>query len=301
MFIGEMLLKLGELYRKLVDDDFKLLYFIVKNIKRFEYVPIELIIRKFEKKYTQKEIIARIKKLIQLRLIARHSIMNSYRITFLGLDCIALNYLVKKDIVKAIGDKISVGKESEIFKGLSVNDKVIAIKFYRIGKQCFRHITKTRGYYEYLDRSSWIYRSIIAGEREKNVLTTLNKYGIPGIPRIYGGVLHCIVMEYIEGTRLSDIALALNDPYYIFKYIIDIVKRVYKTTSIVHGDLSEYNIMINSKDVKVYIIDWPQYVLSNNPLALQLLKRDIENITKFFRRRFRLDIDPQKILKYVLE
>lgn len=274
---------------------------MVKNLKRFDFVPVEYIIKRFERKYTQKEIIARIKKLTKLKLLTKHQLMNAYRITFTGLDCVTLNYLALNNIVKAIGDIIGVGKESEVYRGVSETDEIVAIKLYRIGRQSFKHIAKHRGYYEGMERR-WIVRSIVAGKREREALTILNEYTIPGIPKIYGGLLHCVVIEYIDGYRLNE-NVELSDPQNAFHQIIETIKRAYNDAGIVHGDLSEYNIIITLRDEeeKVYIIDWPQYASATMPIAAQLLKHDIENITKFFKRRYRLDIDPQKVLKYVLE
>lgn len=275
---------------------------MVRNIKNFEYIPVEYVVKKFEHLYTQKEIIARLKKLAQLKIIAKHPSMEAYRITFLGLDCLALKILVTQNIIKAIGDIIGIGKESEVYQGLSENNDVVAIKFYKIGKRSFKNVAKYRGYYsDNLAESSWLRRSILAGRREKEVLTLLNNHNISGVPKIYGGALHCVVMEFIEGIRLNEVS-ELQDPSNIFNQIIEIVKCAYKDVGIIHGDLSEYNIMITRRDDEelAYIIDWPQYVSSASPLAQQLLKRDILNIVKFFRKRFRLNIDAEEVYKHII-
>jgi len=274
---------------------------MVRKIKNFEYIPIEYIIKRFECNYTQKEIITRIKKLSQLKVIAKYPSMEAYRVTFLGLDCVALNILVTRNFIKAIGDTIGVGKESEVYQGLSESGDIVAIKFYKIGKQSFKNVAKHRGYYSNdLGESSWLRRSIIAGIREKEVLMLLNNYNIFGIPKLYGGALHCVVMEYIEGIRLSEV-IEVENPITLFNQIIETLRRIYIDAGIVHGDLSEYNIMVSYKDCleHVYIIDWPQYTSSTSPLASQLLKRDILNIVKFFRRRFKLNINTEEVFKYI--
>jgi RIO kinase 1 len=51
----------------------------------------------------------------------------------------------------------------------------------------------------------------------------------------------------------------------------------------VHGDLSEYNVMI--WDEKPIIIDVSQAVPVTHPLAKQLLRRDVENINRFFIKK----------------
>jgi RIO kinase 1 len=51
---------------------------------------------------------------------------------------------------------------------------------------------------------------------------------------------------------------------------------------VVHGDLSEYNIMV-WEEVPV-IFDASQALLLDHPLAAPLLKRDISNINTYFNR-----------------
>lgn len=297
-----MLTKIGIIYRRLTSADFTILRFLVKNLNKFEYVPVEYIVKRYEKKITQKEIVARVKKLTKMKLLSRHPTTETYRITFLGLDCLALNILASKNIVSALGDRIGRGKESEIYKGLRENNELVVVKFYRIGRQSFRHVLKYRGYYENIDDTNWFRRSIIAGRREREILNTLNKYLVKGVPKIYGGALHSVVMEFIDGVMLYEVR-ELREPSKIFNQIIDVIKTVYKNVGVVHGDLSEYNIMIYfiNDEENVYIIDWPQYVPKTNSAALQLLERDIKNIVRFFKKRFDLNVDIAKTFKYVLE
>jgi len=296
------MVKIGEVYRKLVDDDFKILGFFVRRIRKYEYIPLQTIIEYFSKDYTQKEIIARIKKLTMLKLIERHSSTESYRLRFLGLDCYALKRLASRNILKAIGDKIGVGKESDVYRGIAEDDSNVVVKFYRVGRRSFRNIAKVRDYGSEAEGSRWILRSIVAGNRERTVLEALNKFNISGIPKLYGGIYHTIVIEYIEGPLLIEVK-SLENPRECFNEIIDTIKKVFHYGNIVHGDLSPYNIMIDySKNIeRPIIIDWPQYVPTVNPLAIEVLKRDLYNIIKFFNKRFDLNADLDQTLKYVLE
>jgi len=296
------MVKIGEIYRKLVDDDFKILEFFVHRIKKYEYIPLQTLIEYFNKDYTQKEIMARIKKLVMLKLIEKHSSSDSYRLRFLGLDCYALKKLASKNILKAIGDKIGVGKESDVYRGIAGDDSNVVVKFYRIGRRSFRNIARVRDYGSEAEGSRWILRSILAGNRERAALEALNRFNINGIPKLYGGIYHTVVIEYIEGPLLIEVK-SLENPKDCFNEIIDTIKKVFQYGNIVHGDLSPYNIMIDySKNVeKPIIIDWPQYVPSVNPLAIELLKKDLHNIIKFFNKRFNLNADLDQTLKYVLE
>lgn len=289
--------KLGELYRKLTNPDIAILEYMVSNIRRYEYIPIENFVKRFRRLWSQKEIIARINKLNGLGIVERHTSMNAYRLKFIGLDCIAIHRLVDNDVIKALGDYIGVGKESVVFNAIASNGDIVAVKFYRIGRRSFRHIAKVRQYAMH-EGSSWLTRSIIAGEREKEALTILNRYSVSGVPRLYGHALHTIVIEFIDGINLYRVD-SIDDPLDVFNQILDIIKLSYKRAGIVHGDLSEYNIMLQRDGSKPYIIDWPQYVLASEPRASYILRKDVLQIAKFFSRRFKINIDSNKIINYV--
>ncbi len=64
--------------------------------------------------------------------------------------------------------------------------------------------------------------------------------------------------------------------------IVDIVAKLYNDAKIVHGDLSSFNILI--REDNPVIIDVSQAVVRDHPLALELLKRDIENLIRDFKK-----------------
>jgi len=53
-----------------------------------------------------------------------------------------------------------------------------------------------------------------------------------------------------------------------------------KRSGLVHGDLSEYNVMIVNR--LPYLIDVGQAILVEDETARDLLRRDIENVNRFF-------------------
>jgi len=294
------LVKLGVIYRSLVEQDFRLLEVFVKLLGKFEYVPVEVIASRV--KMPPKELDARLRKLTRYKLLEKHPTMNAYRLRFLGLDCVALHRLVRRNVLKALGDRVGVGKESEIYKGIADNGDVVAVKFYRIGRQSFRRVVVTRGYGVTFERGTWVLRSVVAGEREVAALRVLNSSEVPNVPRLYGGALHAVVIEFIDGVELYMVR-ELADPEGVLEQLIEAIRAAYWKAKIVHGDLSEFNIIVAMSDDKEvpYIIDWPQYVESESPEALRLLERDVRYVVRFFNKRFRLSIDFRDVLEYVLE
>ncbi len=61
------------------------------------------------------------------------------------------------------------------------------------------------------------------------------------------------------------------------------VRRLYHDCQLVHGDLSEYNLLYH--EAKAFVIDVSQSVEHDHPSALEFLRKDLFNLTEFFRRK----------------
>ena len=61
------------------------------------------------------------------------------------------------------------------------------------------------------------------------------------------------------------------------------IRNIYHKCKLVHGDLSEFNLLYH--DGKAYIIDVSQSVEHDHPHALEFLRKDINNVTEFFRKK----------------
>jgi RIO kinase 1 len=60
------------------------------------------------------------------------------------------------------------------------------------------------------------------------------------------------------------------------------LERLYRKADLVHGDLSEYNIMMWKN--KPVIFDVAQAVPTSHPMAEFFLRRDLTNVNRFFKR-----------------
>ncbi len=131
--------------------------------------------------------------------------------------------------------------------------------------------------------SSWV-------KREFDILKNLNKHGA-GIPEVIDWTSSSILMEFVgdddAAPRLIDIELEPADAKKAFDSIIDSVSLFLKT-GIVHSDLSAYNILWWKE--RPYIIDFPQAIdIRQNPNTNDLLKRDIDNVIKYFEKVIEID------------
>jgi len=66
----------------------------------------------------------------------------------------------------------------------------------------------------------------------------------------------------------------------LFEEILDFIKILYQKAKLVHGDLSEFNILYHNQ--KPVVIDISQAVSIHHPKAEVFLARDIKNIFKYF-------------------
>jgi RIO kinase 1 len=122
---------------------------------------------------------------------------------------------------------------------------------------------------------------------EVDALRTLTEAGVR-VPQVYDYADGILLMEFVidaEGNaapRLNDLRLtAVKAREYHRELIREIVLML--CAGIIHGDLSEYNVLVG-RDGMV-IIDLPQAVnASGNNNARSMLERDVGNITAYFSR-----------------
>ncbi len=84
------------------------------------------------------------------------------------------------------------------------------------------------------------------------------------VPRPITVNRHTVVMAYINGAQLSEVG-DVDSPEDLYWGIIESVKKLFADVGIVHGDLSEFNIMIDLDSGESFIIDWPQWFLGMRP------------------------------------
>jgi len=290
------MLHAARVYRQLIDRDFKVLKFLEDQAPRYYYVPMEIIVKSLG--MTESKCEYTLRKLHKLKLIrARRKPYLGFYINVHGYDVLAINALVNGGVIEAIGDKIGVGKESDVYTALTSSGERVAIKFFRIGRLSFKHIQVRRAYYleaEPRKQLTWIKRSMISARREYRALKKLHPE--VSVPRPIAHNRHVVVMSEIYGIPLSDVK-DLDDPLYVLELIINNLKKAYEK-NIIHADFSHYNVMVTEEGV--LLIDWPQYVHRKHPLANEYLRRDIENIVRFFSRKFRIKISTEEVIAYIL-
>ena len=239
------------------------------------------------------EVKFRAKKLDQLKLI--HLTSRGATLVSAGLDALALRGFVKRNLISGIGSIIGVGKEADVYEATDDAGNLYAIKFYRIGRISFRAIRIKRSYAEKLTHHQWLKVNINAAKKEAEAASKLIKIGV-SVPEIIARERHALLMKRLYGKLLVD-CKELKDPKKTLKEILTNIRKAYTEAGIINADLSEFNILC--EDSKIWIIDWPQAVDKNHPNAEILLDRDVANILRFFRRKFKIECPLEEASFYV--
>jgi len=283
----------AKLLKKLDKEDLRILMAIEIGMKRSEYVTVNNI--KFYSRYPIEETLFRLKKVHKNDLIIRNASENeiSYTLNSIGYDLLALHALVEKNIISQLGPILGKGKESDVYSCMDDNENIFALKIYRIGRTSFKNIKKYRDLIGERGHFSWLYVNRLAAKKEFEALEKIYKLKL-NTPNPIGYNRHIIVMEYLRGKELVYYK-SIDNPEYIFNQIIDQMRIIYQEANLVHGDLGEFNVVVDEEG-NILIIDWLQWVHSEHPNANSLLKRDIENLCNYFKKKFKIKSNVNEIL-----
>ena len=291
-----MLNDIPAVFKSLEPRDFRVLTGIEVGMKYYEWVPLSEISK--YTKITESEL-NYILKGLGIKGLLKHQTVpyEGYQIYFEGYDLLALNALVKRGSLSAIGEELGVGKESVVYEGLrdlvgGIGQQPVIIKFHREGRTSFKQVKRNREHLKDIFHFSWIYAARLAAKREFEALKKV--YPDVNVPEPIDHNRNVIVMGIAEGGELSKTKVI--EPEWYLDRIIEQIALAY-SKEFVHADLSEYNIFVS--DDKVTIIDWPQHVDVEQENADELLMRDISNILAFFNRKYGIVRDLSEVLEQV--
>ena len=202
---------------------------------------------------------------------------------FDDITLLALYKMVNKGWISAIGGSISTGKEANVFLA-DRKEEQVAIKIY---------LTRTANFQKMQDYIAGDRRFLNIGKSRRDIVfawtrkefSNLRRAADAGIPVPKPLVFdrNILVMEFLgEGEvpypqlRVADI----SNPAQTYDRLMQLLRTLWKDAKLVHGDLSEYNILYGGEDV--YLIDMGQAVTPDHPHAFRFLRRDIEQLNRFF-------------------
>ena len=210
----------------------------------------------------------------------------------------ALYKLVQDGHIDAFGGPVSTGKEANVYTALA-GGKEVAVKVYRINASDF---TDMRGYLEGDPRLEEL------GGNKKAVVTAWVKREFANLRRARAAGVRApepvavernvLVMEFLgtetgRAKRLGEVHI--ENPETAFEVVREYLRRLYDA-GLVHGDLSEYNVVVH--DSELYVIDLGQAVTVHHPNHEDFLERDCKNVAAFFARQG-VDTSGEQLLAYV--
>jgi RIO kinase 1 len=194
---------------------------------------------------------------------------------------------LSKGLLNEVNGVVSAGKEARVYWGKTKEGKELAVKIYLTSSAEFKKgmMMYIEGDYRFKNVKHDT-RSLIftwAQKEYRNLQDAARaKIRVPTPIALENNVL---IMEFLGKNGVSAPTLKEqppDDPEKTYKTILTYMKNLYQKAELVHGDLSEYN-LITWKG-KLVMFDMSQSVPTSHPLAQFLLNRDITNVNKFFSR-----------------
>jgi RIO kinase 1 len=188
--------------------------------------------------------------------------------------------------LKELQGALKSGKESRIYHGIDPDGKDVAVKIYLTSSNIFR-----QGRLKYIQGDPRFKnlphdtRTLVEqwALKEFKNLELASKAELT-VPRPIYVEKNILLMDFIgkEGVpapHLRDVPL--QTPKLWYDKIMEMLQVLYKKAKLVHGDVSEYNILV--PDGYPVLIDFAQAVTQEHPEAREFLKRDVENVNNYFK------------------
>ena len=190
-------------------------------------------------------------------------------------------------ILYEVNGVVNAGKEARIYWGKNKEGKDLAVKIYLTTSAEFK-----KGMLKYIEgdyRFKGVKkdtRSLIFtwAQKEFRNLEQASRAKVR-VPKPVAVKNNVLIMEFIGKNGVNAASLkeqAPSDPEKVYEILLTYMEKLYRKADLVHGDLSEYNIMMWKG--KPVIFDVAQAVPTSHPMAEFFLRRDLTNVNRFFKR-----------------
>jgi RIO kinase 1 len=195
--------------------------------------------------------------------------------------------LLNRGYIKNIFGVVRSGKESRIYWGIGKRNKAVAIKIFLTTSAEFK-----KGRMMYI-KGDERFKSTKTDTRTLVNLWALKEFRnlqqaehagvrVPSPLKVDGNVL---LMEFIGKRGVPAPLLRespLDHPAVVYDRIAESVRQLYQKARLIHGDLSEYNIMLT--DSTPVLFDFAQAVPPEHPMAPMFLERDLVRLNEYFTK-----------------
>jgi RIO kinase 1 len=194
---------------------------------------------------------------------------------------------LNKGVINEIFGAVKAGKESKLYWGKDKEGKTLAIKIFLTLSAEFRS-----GMIQYIEgdpRFAKIKRDtrslIYAWARKEFKNLHQARTANVKVPKPIIVKNNVLIMEFIGENGVTAPLLKeiqVKNPQRVYETLLIDLKKLYRKAKLVHGDLSEYNVMIWKN--KPIIFDFSQAVSIEHPMADQFLRRDLDNLNNYFKK-----------------
>lgn len=210
--------------------------------------------------------------------------------------------LSRKLKIENILGSVSAGKEAKVYPAVTSDGVWYALKIYYVStassKRALEKYTFGDPRFENIKVSNTKQLISVWARKEFKNLSRLYENDVR-VPKPIYVLDNVLVMEFIgENGIRAPLLKELSDNEITKELYYDVINQLENMVNkaeLVHGDLSEYNVMV--WEDRCYIIDVSQAIDINHPNALELLKRDLNNINDFFSSKGIETTDSEEILR----
>ena len=223
----------------------------------------------------------------ELMKTKRSEEMDSLEEVFDRSTLMTVYHLLNTGHIRNIHGVVRSGKEARLYWGMGQRGKEIAIKIYLTTSADFK-----KGRMMYIEGDE----RFKGARRETRALVNLwalkefrnlkqarsAKINVPTPIKVENNVL---LMEFIGHNGTPEPLLRetpLNHPARVYDKIAEALRRLFQKAELIHGDLSEYNIMMVG--TKPVIFDVAQAVPTSHPMARTFLERDLFRLNTYFSK-----------------
>ena len=198
-----------------------------------------------------------------------------------------INDLRSDSVIESVKGSLAAGKESKVYLAVAPDGSLLTLKIHlTVSAEFKKRLQYIAGdpRFSNIKRNS---RSLIAAwaKKEFKNMQAAHAAGVR-VPAPLAVQKNVLVMEFIgdsEGNPASplvDSEITSED----YRQVIEQVSLLYKKASLVHADLSEYNIF-KTGSRGIMLFDFGSAVDIKHPNSKQFLVRDVINVNRFFAKR----------------
>ena len=196
--------------------------------------------------------------------------------------------LMNKGTIGEIHGAVKAGKEARIYWGKAPDGKELAIKIYLTISAEFK-----KGKMIYIEGDPRFKnikhdtRSIVSAwafKEYKNLQLAI-RAGVK-VPKPITVKNNVLIMQFIGKDGVTAPVLKEEppkNPAEVYEQLLEFICLLYQKAKLVHGDISEYNVMIWRN--RPVLFDVAQAVPLEHPMADSFLRRDLNNLYRYFRKQ----------------